>query len=134
MNWKKSFKNIFGTNEAKASKTAPMLVQFGKHQPRFTPRQYDRLADEGYQKNIIAYRCVKLISQNAAMVPINVYQGKGAEKVKLNGHPLDNLLKRPNPNQGGAELFESLFSFFLIFSFIYYIFSCFSLGRFFIVV
>lgn len=89
-------------------------MQFGLHQPRFTPRQYDRLADEGYQKNVIAYRCIRLISQNAAAVPWVLYKGKGAEKIRLEDHPLLTLLQRPNPMQGGAELFEAIFGFFLI--------------------
>ncbi len=105
MNWKK-FLNL----ETKASAAAPLLVQFGLHQPRFTPRQYDRLADEGYQKNVIAYRCIRLISQSAAAVPFALYQNKQ----RLESHPLLDLLQRPNPTQGGAELFEALFSFSLI--------------------
>jgi len=114
MGLKDNIKAIFKTRESKASKVAPILVQFGKHQPRFTPRQYDRLAEEGYQKNIIAYRCIKLISQNAAAIPFIVYKGKGANKVKLDTHPLIDLLNRPNPKQGSLELFESVFAFYLI--------------------
>jgi len=110
MNFKNKIKNIFKSEEVKSSRTAPMMVQFGKYQPQFTPRQYDSLADEGYRKNIIAYRCIKLISQNAASVPFKVLQkGKVVED-----HALLKLLKRPNPTQGGAELFESLVAFFLI--------------------
>jgi len=115
MGWKNTFTQFFmRTPEAKSSRAAPLLVQFGAHQPRFTPRQYDRLADEGYQKNVIAYRCIKMISQNAAAVPWVLYQGKGADKTRLEEHPLLKLLHRPNPMQGGAELFEAIFSFFLI--------------------
>jgi HK97 family phage portal protein len=115
MSWKNTFKQILKrAPEMKSSRAAPLLVQFGLHQPRFTPRQYDRLADEGYQKNVIAYRCIRLISQNAAAVPWMVYKGRGADKKPLDDHPLLTLLQRPNPMQGGAELFESVFSFFLI--------------------
>ncbi len=114
MSFKDNIKSIFKSNEVKASRAAPMLVQFGKHQPTFTPRQYDRLADEGYLKNIIAYRCIKLISQNATTVPLVVYKGKGDKKAKLHKHALVDLLQRPNPNQGNAELFESIFSYLLI--------------------
>ncbi|MBI3440659.1 MAG: phage portal protein [Proteobacteria bacterium] len=114
MGWKKSFTRIFTRAEAKASRTGALLVQVGLHQPRFTPRQYDRLADEGYQKNVIAYRCIRLISQNAAAVPWILYQGRGANKVRLDDHPLLTLLERPNPMQAGSELFEAIFGFFLI--------------------
>jgi HK97 family phage portal protein len=115
MSWKNTFKHLLGRPpETKSSRTAPLLVQFGQHQPRFTPRQYDKLADEGYRKNVIAYRCIRLISQNAAAVPWIVYKSRGADKQPLDHHPLAALLQRPNPMQGGAELFESIFSFFLI--------------------
>ena len=43
MNWTKLFRR-----EMKASAAAPLLVQWGAHQPRFTPRAYETLADEGY--------------------------------------------------------------------------------------
>ncbi len=115
MGWRDSFKKIFtASQEIKASKTGPLLVQFGLHQPRFTPRQYDRLADEGYLKNIIAYRCVSLISQSAAAVPFVLYHGSGSTRVRLDDHPLLRLLHQPNPMQGGASFFESVYSFYLI--------------------
>lgn len=111
MGWKKNFRRFFtGAPETKNSRSGPLLVQFGLHQPRFTPRQYDRLADEGYQKNVIAYRCIRLISQNAAAVPWRLF--KNGEQ--LQDHPLLTLLRQPNPMQGGAELFEAVFSFLLI--------------------
>ena len=115
MGWKNALTKVFTRSpEMKSSNAAPLLVQFGLHRPRFTPRQYDRLADEGYQKNVIAYRCIRLISQNAAAVPWVLYKGKGTDRMRLEDHPLLTLLDHPNPTQGGAELFEAVFGFFLI--------------------
>jgi len=114
MSWKDRIKSVFsGAPEKKYSAAAPMMVQFGGHTPRFTPRQYDRLAEEGYKKNVIAYRCIKLISQNAAAVPWAVRKKSGGKDI-LRDHPLLDLLQRPNPMQGGAEFFEAAFGFFLI--------------------
>jgi HK97 family phage portal protein len=107
MNWKNFFRSA---PETKTSAAAPLLVQWGLHQPRFTPRRYECLADEGYRKNVIAYRCIRLISQTAAAVPWALY--KNRERVEE--HPLLTLLRRPNPMQGGAELLESVFGFSLI--------------------
>jgi HK97 family phage portal protein len=109
-----NFKNLFKRKETKDSKAAPLLVRFGAHQPKFTPRQYDQLALEGFQKNVIAYRSIRLISQNAAAVPWSLYKGKGPSRIRLDDHPLLDLLHAPNPTQGGAELFEAVFGFFLI--------------------
>ncbi len=41
------------SSEKKASATAPLFITEGAHQPLWTPRQYDTLAEEGYQKNIV---------------------------------------------------------------------------------
>lgn len=111
-----NFKNFF-RREKKASRTAPLLVQFGAREARFTPRQYDRLADEAYRKNIIAYRAIKLVSQNAAAVPLAVYRGKkhaGAFLQRLEDHPLAALLAKPNAQQGCGEFFEAAYACYLI--------------------
>ena len=115
MGIKNSFKSWLKTRDQKASQSSPLLVRFGgAGQAQFTPRQYDRLAEEGYQKNVIAYRCIRLIAQNAASVPWVLFEGRGPLRRKLHEHPLLSLLSNPNPAQGGTELLESLFGFFLI--------------------
>ncbi|MGM0423177.1 MAG: phage portal protein [Pseudomonadota bacterium] len=98
----------------KASAAGHLTVQLGQNQPQFTPRRYDRLADEGYLKNVIVYRCIRLIAQNVAAVPWQVKQGRGPHKTVLEDHPLAALLKRPNPTQSYAEFVESVCGFMLI--------------------
>lgn len=107
------FRNPF-RREVKASRAASLLVPLGGKAATFTPRQYDQLAAEGYQKNVIAYRCIRLVSQNAAAVPLTVYAGTGDARHRLHEHPLLDLLRRPNPLQAGASLLESLYGFYLI--------------------
>ncbi|MEZ0226547.1 MAG: phage portal protein [Alphaproteobacteria bacterium] len=106
-------KNPF-KRERKASRTGPLLVTFGTHEAKFTPRQYDQLADEGFRKNVIAYRCIRLVAQNAAAVPWMVFRGAGLSRHRLEDHALMSLLHRPNPLTGGAELFEAMYGFYLI--------------------
>lgn len=110
MNW-----NPFARKKAetKASRAA-VTLQLGAQAPRFTPRNFEQLAKEGYQKNVIAYRCIRLISQNAASIPWVVYSGRGKYRTRLEDHALISLLKQPNPLQGGAEFFESVYSYYLI--------------------
>lgn len=108
------FKNPFRKAEVKSSASAKLLVPFGVREAKFTPRQYDQLAMEGYQKNVVAYRCISLVSRNAAGVPWVVFRGKGASRERLHDHPLVDLLNKPNPQQGGAALFETAFAFYLI--------------------
>lgn len=113
---KNPFANLLNRKftQTKASKTAPLMVQIGGREPRMTPRQFDKLADEGYRKNIIVYRSIRLVTQNAASIPFAVYRKAGNAKIRLEDHPLATLLRQPNPMQGGSEMFEQLYAYFLI--------------------
>ncbi len=57
-------------------------------------------AREGYARNAVAYRCVRLIAEAAASAPL---------RVGPSDHPLAAILARPNPEQTGVELFEAFF-------------------------
>ena len=102
------------TAEKKAARAHGILLPHGRQQPVFTPRQFDLLADEGYRKNVIAYRAIQLVSRNAAAVPFIVSQRQGSAKRQLSDHPLLSLLRRPNAQQGSAEFFESVYAYYLI--------------------
>jgi HK97 family phage portal protein len=101
----------FGMNkrpEAKASRAAgPMLSLTSPGVARWTPRRYDRLAEAGYRKNVIAYRCIREVAQSAASIPWLLYDAEGQE---LTDHPLLVLLATPNPMQGTAQLLEALYA------------------------
>lgn len=68
--------------------------------PVWPMRDPAAFAREGYSRNAIAYRCVRLIAEAAASAPLHV--GPGA-------HPLARLLARPNPEQTGIELLEAFY-------------------------
>lgn len=105
------FKNLF---QHKDSATAPARVMFIEGQPQFTPRRYDKLAEEGFQKNVIVYRAVNLISENASSIKFKLFQTAGNTKREIETHPLLDLLAKPNPMQGQDEFFDCLYGFFLI--------------------
>jgi phage portal protein BeeE len=68
--------------EAKASRTAA-LVAFTSHgRPVWTPRDYESLAREGFARNPVAYRCVRMIAEAAASVPLTVFAGGRRAEVK----------------------------------------------------
>lgn len=106
-NW---IQHLFCSPEKKASATAPLLFSSGSHQPVWTPRQYDTLAEEGYQKNIIVYRCVSLIARGVGSVPWKLYRGETC----LETHPLLNLLQAPNPGQSLTRFMEAITSYLLL--------------------
>jgi len=70
-------------------------------------RGFNSLVSEGFAKNPIVYRCVRLIAESAARVPFAVSEGGQ----RLAEHPLLTLLTRPNPQMPGAELFECLYAY-----------------------
>jgi HK97 family phage portal protein len=63
-------------------------------------RDPSAFAREGYGRNAIAYRCVRMIAEAAASAPL---------KVGPPEHPLARLLARPNPEQSGVELLEAFY-------------------------
>jgi len=79
----------------------------GLNDPRWSGRNYQSLADEGYRKNVITHRAVRLLSESAASVPLILFRGDQ----RLNSHPLLDLLARPNPSQGRAVFFESAYAY-----------------------
>ena len=73
-------------------------------------RGYAGLAREGYMRNPVAHRAVRLVAEAAASVPWLAYRD-GAEDPD---HTALALLRQPNGRQGGAEFFEALYGQLLI--------------------
>ncbi|MCW5678061.1 MAG: phage portal protein [Xanthobacteraceae bacterium] len=96
--------------EEKASRTGALVALFSSGRPRWTPRDYAALAREGYTKNPIAFRSVRMIAEAAANVPLLLYEGAREH----DEHPLLALLSRPNPRQTGADLIEQLAGYLLV--------------------
>lgn len=70
-------------------------------------RGFASLASEGFAKNPVVYRCVRMIAEAATRVPLQVHEdGK-----LLTEHPVLGLLSRPNPHQSGPELLEALYAY-----------------------
>lgn len=94
----------------KASSVAPMIAFSTLGRPVWTPKRYDRLAEEGYQKNVIVYRCVNLISRGLASVPWLLYRGEE----EILHHPLLTLLNSPSPRQAGSAFMEAVVGYLLL--------------------
>ncbi len=96
--------------EEKASRTGALVALFSQGRPRWTPRDYATLAREGFAKNPVAYRAVRMISEAAANIPLLLYEGAREH----DEHPLLQLLSRPNPRQTGADLIEQCAGYLLV--------------------
>jgi HK97 family phage portal protein len=95
--------------EAKASRTAKLLA-LGSGVARWSARDYQGLAREGYISNAIVHRAVRLIAENAAACQFLVFEGAREHEA----HPLSQLLTRPNPRQDGGVFFEMLYAHLLL--------------------
>ncbi len=93
--------------QVKASSAGPMIAWTHTGQPQWTPRRMSSLAEEGFRKNVVAYRCVTQIAAAASAVPWILYDAEGHE---LDAHPLLDLLAHPNPLQDGVTFMESVYA------------------------
>ena len=105
-----TLRNLLRAPEAKASRTAQLIAFESGGRARWTPREYAALAGEGYVKNAIVYRAVKLVAENVGGCAFLVEEGSETR----DRHPLLDLIARPNPRQDGAQFLESVATHLLI--------------------
>ncbi len=91
--------------EIKDSRAQRLIALTMAGRPQWTPRNFEALAREGFARNPVAYRCVRMIAEAAASVPLVVFE-HGRRSAD---HPLMQLLEHPNPEQGRADLMEAFF-------------------------
>jgi len=91
--------------EAKSAQMLMAIRDLGV--PDWTRRSFPALAQEGFMRNPVVHRCVRLIAEAATRVPLVASEdGK-----RLSAHPVLELLRRPNPHQSGSELLEAAYAF-----------------------
>lgn len=88
----------------KSSSVAPYIAYNALGKPVWTPRNYALLADEGYQKNVIVYRCVTLIAKGVGSIPWLLYHLDN----EIERHPILDLLNCPSPRQAGSAFMEAM--------------------------
>ncbi|HZH53262.1 MAG TPA: phage portal protein [Microvirga sp.] len=96
--------------EAKASRTQGAIALYLAGHAVWTPRDYAALSREGFQKNAVVHRAVRLVAEAAASLPLILKRGAG-EVVE---HPLLALLARPNGREGGQRFLESVYGHLLV--------------------
>jgi HK97 family phage portal protein len=104
-------KKIFKSKEVKSTNKINHAFFYDIEQPHWSIRGYQQFADQAYVKNVIAHRAINIIAQSAASVPWLLYK---KDKIRINKHPLLDLLKKPNPFIAGAEFFENIYAYKLI--------------------
>jgi len=65
------------------------------------------LARHGVEQNPVAYRCVRMIAEAAASVPLRLVQ----DGETLADHPIHAILQTPNPKQSGPGFLETVYGY-----------------------
>ncbi|WP_407047991.1 phage portal protein [Methyloraptor flagellatus] len=96
--------------EQKSSRVGPLIALQGQGRPLWSPRDYAGLAREGYARNPIVFRAVRMVCEAAASVPLLLYE----DDRELTVHPLLDLIARPNPHECGRDLIEGVLGHLLV--------------------
>lgn len=92
--------------EQKASATGRVVAFGTAGRVVWSARDGASLVRNGFLGNPIGFRVVKLIAEAAAALPLVL---QDAER-RYEAHPVLDLVRRPNPAQGRADLFEALYA------------------------
>jgi HK97 family phage portal protein len=103
-------RHLLSPPEQKSSRTARLIAIESGGRARWTPRDYAALTREGYTRNAIVHRAVRLTAESIGALSFVLYEGAA----ELNAHPLLDLLARPNPRQDGGSFLESVASHLLL--------------------
>jgi HK97 family phage portal protein len=92
--------------EHKHSRALKLLAMHSTGAPRWTMRSHAEMTRQGYERNAVVYRCVRMIVEAAASVPWLMYRGRE----EIVDHPLLDLVARPNPFDTSVSLIEAICS------------------------
>ena len=89
----------------KSSAAKPLIALSFGTRAAWSARDYAALSKEGFARNPIVHRCVRLIAEAAASTPLSVRTPGEAD------HALADLLSQANPDQSFTELLEAHYGF-----------------------
>lgn len=95
---------------------ATLLALLSKN-PAWTKTDIANLTKVGYMNCTTVFACVSMITEAAASVPWALFRRpstSSGKKELLEQHDILNLLRRPNPQEGGASFTKNTLAFFLI--------------------
>jgi len=96
--------------EQKASRANGLIAIESLGEPVWSPRDYGAFAREGFMQNAIVYRCVRMISEAAASIPLLLYRGTQ----EIESHRLLELMRCPSYDHTGTDFLESWYGFLLV--------------------
>lgn len=95
--------------EAKASAFGSLVSWSMVGRPTWQRRNFEQVAKEAYQQNVVAYACVWLTACAAADIELEIVQAKGDGSMQEARSPeLARLLARPNKETNGNRFIKSV--------------------------
>jgi HK97 family phage portal protein len=90
-----------------ALRPAPHIEAVAQHNGFFAPHLTETTAQaNAYTRSPWVYVAVSRIAEAVALTPLSVYRLAGERRVPVENHPLERLLRRPNPFMSRFELLE----------------------------
>ena len=92
--------------------TQPLVaLQFASH-AQWTPREFGSLSREGYARNPVAYRCIRMIAEAAASVNLCARRnGRSEGQTSKGGDPAARLLSRSQSQSSITEVMEAFYGY-----------------------
>ncbi|WP_417310834.1 phage portal protein [Devosia sp.] len=103
-NW---FSRMMGAPQETKAAPQTLMALTAMADPSWSRRGFVSLASQGFMRNPVVYRCVRMIAEAANRVPLVVDEGGR----RLSEHPLLTLLARPNARLAGSELLEQVYAY-----------------------
>ena len=104
---------IASERDVKSAGGAMVAIE-GLGQPAWSPRNFAAFAREGMMQNPVVYRCVRMISEAAATVPLQVRIAGDETAQHSHAHPLAKLLAAPSPGLRCADFLEDCYGYLLV--------------------
>lgn len=100
--WKQ---RAIGAAERKSVGGYGFVTLHSQGEAAWTRTDYGALAREGFMRNPVVHRAVRMIAEAAAAVPWLLYEGN----IELSDHSILDLMARPNRQSGGTGFLEALY-------------------------
>lgn len=97
--WKRARKD--SADHVSEAKSQPLVALELSRRASFTPTTFSSLVQQGYRRNPVVYRCIRLIAEASASVPLAI-TGSRAQEV-------NQLINSGSPMQAAGSLREQLF-------------------------
>jgi len=100
----------------KQSRALTVVTTQEADQSRSTPKNYDAMSHQGYLLNVICYDATQKIAKGLGSLKWNLFQKniRGKRGDELEGHPILDLLSRPNPMMSKFQFMQAVASFYQI--------------------